>query len=403
MGKSSIWTKDFIAICLSSFFLFMNFYTLATTLPVFVIDHFHGSQQQIGLVLTVYVIAAVLLRPLAGRWADRFGKKKIAVVSLALFLACTVMYFGARSLPLLLVLRTLHGGSYGMASTAAGAVAADLVPASRKGEGIGYYSMFMSLAMVVGPFVGLTVTAHSSFTVLFAMCCAFSLLSLLCGAWMRQPRGEPAVKQSDAGAGGLRLGNLIEPGALPVSLAGLVLAFSYSSLTAFISVYAKELGFEHAASYFFICFAAMIVLPRPFIGKIFDKFGEHVLVYPGVLLFIAGMMLLSHAHSAALFLCSGAVIGLGHGAIIPCFQTLAVKASPSHRSGLATGTFFLLFDLGYGLGCYVLGVVAEHTHYHTMYTISGALAFFTAIIYYILHHRKQIAPPALPKRSVMNR
>ncbi|MBB6669750.1 MFS transporter [Cohnella nanjingensis] len=383
MNRPTLWTKDFLAVCLSNFFIFLNFYLLAATLPLYVTERLHGSQQMIGLVITVYVIAAVVLRPLAGQWVDRFGKK-VVLFSLALFLTCTVLYFGAGTIAILLVLRVVHGASYGVASTSTGAIASDLVPASRKGEGIGYFGMFMSLAMVIGPFLGLTLTTHFGYNVLFAVCSVTTAFALLFGLAFRA-----AKKTGTDGAAkklSLHWRDLIEVKALPVSIAGFILAFSYSSITSFISVYAAEIDLSRAASYFFVCFAVMIVLPRPWIGKIFDKYGEHVLAYPGILLFIFGMIILSQAHSEPVFLLSGAVIGLGHGALIPCFQTLAIRSAPA-RSGLATGTFFLLFDLGYGIGSYVLGVVAEHTHYHKMYLIAALLVILTAVLYYALHHR----------------
>ncbi|MBW7454829.1 MFS transporter, partial [Paenibacillus sepulcri] len=305
---------------------------------------------------------------------------------LALFFASTLLYPAIHSLLLLLALRAIHGGSYGMSSTMTGAMAAELIPAARKGEGIGYFSMFMSLAMVIGPFLGLTLVHQANYTVLFIVCICLTAFSLLFGFLTKEAPKEASVKNKPFS---LSWSSIVEAKALPVSLAGFVLAFSYSSLTSFISVFAKEIDLTEVASYFFVVFAVMIVLPRPIIGKIFDRYGEHVLAYPGIALFVIGMLILGSAHSPAVFLLSGAVIGLGHGAIIPCFQTVALRSAPSGRSGLATGTFFLMFDLGYGIGSYVLGVVAQHTHYETMYHIAGLLVILSGVVYYVLHHRVQ--------------
>ncbi|UUZ83573.1 MFS transporter [Paenibacillus sp. P26] len=115
-----------------------------------------------------------------------------------------------------------------------------------------------------------------------------------------------------------------------------------------------------------------------------------MLVYPGIILFIAGMIWLSQANSALVFLITGGMIGLGYGAILPSFQTIAVQASPAHRRGLATGTYFVLFDSGYGLGSYILGIVAAQTSYATMYFVGGIVVAFASLIYYVLHHRKQL-------------
>ncbi|MDD9265807.1 MFS transporter [Paenibacillus sp. GCM10023248] len=382
-----LWNRDFVAVCLSSFFLFMTFYILAVTLPIFVTDTLHGGQQQIGLVMTVFIISTVILRPLTGKWMDEWNRKKIISFALIVFMICTALYPLIHQYELLLGLRFLHGIGFGMATTAAGAVAVELVPDRRKGEGVGYFSLFMSLAMVVGPFLGLSIMQTHNNTLLFSVCIGFSVLSLLFGLSLRIPqRVVQAAAQPEKG-----WRKFIEPRSIPISLTGSVLAFSYGAITTFLSVYAKANGLESYASYFFMVFALMIVISRPFTGKWFDRSGPNGLVYPGVVLFTVGMIVLSLMSSPVPFLIAGGLLGLGFGAMLPSFQTIAIQAAPPHRRGLATGTYFLLFDSGYGIGSYVLGVVASKSNYHTMYLVAGIVVACSSILYYVLHHRRAAA------------
>ncbi|MOA21031.1 major facilitator superfamily transporter [compost metagenome] len=90
-----------------------------------------------------------------------------------------------------------------------------------------------------------------------------------------------------------------------------------------------------------------------------------------------------------MLLLSGAIIGLGYGAILPCFQTIAVLAAPKHRRGLATATFYLLFDLGYGLGSYALGALASHYSYSVMYILCAFILVVAIVFYYTLHHKRK--------------
>jgi MFS family permease len=385
VNKQKLWTRDFLGICISSFFLFMTFYILVATLPLFVMDQLHGNQQQIGLVMTAFVLAAVLFRPLAGNWVDKFGRKKMVFLSLTLFLASSIMYLGVKTLLLLLALRFLHGIGFGVGTTATGTVAIDLIPEQRKGEGIGYYSMFMSLAMVMGPFVGLLVIEHHSFNVLFILCSIFSLLSFVFGNLTKVPKFERHPKSRTQRS--FHWKNYIEVKAVPVSVSGFIMAIAYSGVITFISIYAKELGLGSLASYFFVVFAAMIILSRPFTGRLFDRFNPHIIVYPGIAFFIMGLILLSQAHTPFLFLAAGAVIGLGYGAALPSIQTIAIQESPSHRRGLATSTYFLFFDSGFGLGSFILGVLGSYTSYRTMYLVCALIVAFTGVVYYALHHR----------------
>ncbi len=397
MKHQKLWSRDFVAVCFSSFFLFMTFYILATTLPMVVTDELHGAAEQIGLVMTVFIISTVIFRPLTGKWMDERDRRKILFVALIIFMGCSVLYFGVKSMPLLLILRFIHGIGFGMATTATGAIAIELVPEERKGEGVGYYSLFMSLAMVLGPFLGLTVMEHMGSLVLFAVCSLFAILAILCGIMIRVPKRTQITQQTNK----WDWKSIIEPKAIPISIAGSLLAFSYGAITTFISVYAKELGLTQVASYFFVVFAAMIVLSRPFTGKIFDRMGAHTLVYPGILLFTIGMIGLSQVTTPFFFLLTGGIIGLGYGALLPSFQTIAIQASPSHRRGLATGTYFMLFDSGYGLGAYLLGIVAAQSNYHTMYLIAGVVVAFTALVYYTLHHRKSMKAEQSSPASVV--
>lgn len=398
--NQKLWNRNFVAVCFSSFFLFMTFYILAVTLPIFVTDTLHGGQQQIGLVMTVFIISTVILRPLTGKWMDEWNRKKIILFSLALFMICTALYPLVHQYTFLLGLRFLHGIGFGMATTAAGAVAIELVPDRRKGEGIGYFSLFMSLAMVVGPFLGLTIMQTHNNSLLFGVCIMFALLAFLLGVTIRIPQAISRVAVKSESESGWR--KFIEPRALPISLAGSVLAFSYGAITTFLSVYAKAIGLDTYASYFFMVFALMIVISRPFTGKWFDRSGPHLLVYPGVILFTLGMITLSIAASPVLFLVAGGMLGLGFGAMLPSFQTIAIQAAPAHRRGLATGTYFLLFDSGYGIGSYVLGAVASRTNYHTMYFIAGMVVACSAILYYGLYHRKQLLPSSQAQPQLNN-
>ncbi|WP_174812497.1 MFS transporter [Paenibacillus cellulosilyticus] len=407
MVKEKIWSRDFIVVCLSSFFMFLTFYILATAFPLYVRDSMHGDQQQMGLAITIYVVGGVLGRPFSGMWVDRFGKKKMAVIGMIIFLLACISYFGAKGMALFLIVRLLHGISYAVASTATSTAATVIIPTSRQGEGIGYYSMFMSIAMAIGPALGLLLWKDHNVNVLLTGVCVIAAASLLFTLGIRLPgqkkerdeaavvvpQPEPVVEQKRGWS------KFIEPKAVPISLVGFILSFAYSSLSGFFASFAEEIHQTQITALFFVVFAVMIVVSRPIVGKVFDNYKEHYLYYPGIVLFIVGMLVLSAAHSGFMVLFAGMVLGVGYGALLPCFQTLAIKLSPAHRRGSATGTFFLLFDLGYGFGSYFMGMIASFTDYRVMYEGAGVVALLSAVSYYILHHRRQAKRSALPRQA----
>jgi MFS family permease len=399
--RDRIWTKDFIFVCLSNFFVSLNFYILATAFPLYVKDILNGNEQQMGLAITIYSVGIILIRPFSGQWVDRFGKKKMAVVGLVIFLIASISYFGAMGIILFLVIRFLHGMSYAVASTATNTIASSLIPISRQGEGVGYFSMFTSLAMVIGPACGLFLWKDKNITVLLFAGCIISVLSLLFAIAMRVTQQkqnsikwvqntEPTKKKR------MHWSDFIELKALPISLLAFLLAFSYSSLSGFLASFTAEINQTQVASLFFVVFAMMIVLFRPIVGKIFDKYNEHYLYYPAILMFAVGLLMLSQAHSGKMVLFSGLIMGIGYGALFSCFQALTVKLSPIHRRGIAMATFLLLFDSGYGLGSYFMGLIASFVNYSMMYAVAGIITLLSVILYYLFHHRPQA------KQSIQN-
>lgn len=379
---------NFIAACSGNFFMFMTFYVYAVTLPLFVQESMKVSPEQMGLVTTMFMLASMLCRPFAGRWMDGRGRRRVIPISGALLVISTVSYFFADSYALLLILRLVNGAAFGIASTAIGVVVAQIVPADRQGEGMGYYSLSLSLAAVFGPFAGLFVYEHGSGSIVFAMCIIFGLLAFASGAVISLP--ERAVDDTERGrgkGGSFRLSTLFYAGTLPVAGVGILLAFAYSAVTNFIPAYSKAEGFGSYASSFFIVISLVMVIFRPLSGKLFDKYGAHLIIYPCIALFSSGLLLLFGAGSPAVFLTAGGIIGVGFGALLPAFQALAIQSAPARSKGAAMATYAVFHDFGYAAGSYVLGAAAAIAGFRPMYAADAVIVGCAAVVYYLLYHR----------------
>lgn len=152
--KEKLWTKDFWAITIVSFIIFFVFYVLLTLLPIYIADRLHASADKAGLLVTCFLAAAIVIRPFAGQWVGKYSNKKILVLSSLAFLVITALYPVCHSIESLLFIRVLHGITFGVITTVKGTISARLIPASRRGEGISFFSLAMGLAMVVGPWIG---------------------------------------------------------------------------------------------------------------------------------------------------------------------------------------------------------------------------------------------------------
>lgn len=390
MSKPKLWTKDFISISFSNFFLFSTFYFLLVTLPIFTLNTFHSSASQAGLMTTVFLLSAIISRPFAGKWIEQSGFRPALFTALIIFMASSLLYFFPKSMNTFFMLRFLHGIGFGMATTAAGAIVANIIPDSRRGEGMGYFIMSTNLAMVIGPFVGLTAIQKWGATALFIISAVSALAALLTGLSVKVPKLE-RHHSDEQSQQRFSFKNYFETAAVPISIAGAFFAIIYSSILSFVSVYANEIHLGSVSSFFFVVYAIILLLSRPFTGKWFDLYGANVIVFPSIVLFAAGMYVLSQSAAAGSFLFSAGLIGLGWGTIFPIFQTIAVQDAPPHRRGLATATFLSIYDTGVGLGSFVVGAIVTTIGYSSFYLISSFYVLVGVLLYYFLHSRKNSA------------
>lgn len=385
--EQKLWNKNFLYVCISSFFIFINFYLLTATMPIYVKNDLKGSATEVSLIISLYILGTVLLRPFSGRWADLFGKRKIALLFLALFILCNLAYFGTKAIVPLLFIRFINGFGFAVSTTATSALAMDWIPLKRKGEGISYYSLFMSLAMVVGPALGLFLANNFPYEIVLATASIFAIASMVFSYFTADYVSEKSSNKSEITYKGIH--KYIESKSIPASFAGFLLAFTYSSLLSYIGLFCIEINLPQTAMFYFIVLAVLIIIPRPFVGKLLDQKGPSYLVYPGLILMIIGLFILTQAHNSFLVLLSAAVIGLGYGAVFPAYQTLSIAAAPSNRAGTASATFFLLYDIGIGGGAFLFGIISAYFGYSNMYFFAAFTALLSIFSYLLLIHRKR--------------
>ncbi|MCZ2259660.1 MFS transporter [Sporosarcina sp. G11-34] len=383
MNKEPIWTKAFTSLFITNFAVFIVFYGLVTTLPLYAIGLLGRTDEEAGLLMTIFLLSAIIVRPFTGKILDVTGKRKMLWIGLVFYLVCTILYYFVQPFGALLVLRFVQGIGFSIITTAAISIAADDVPIARRGAGIGYFNMSQNLAIVLGPMIALYIIQSYSFDMLFFVMSIIMLVGVLTSAMA--PTGN--VPEKSAVKSKLKLGDLFEKGAMPVALLGSVIAFSYASVLSYLSIYAEEKGLLVFASSFFLVYAVVMLLTRPLTGKAFDEKGPGYVIIPGLLFFILGLVLLAFMNSAWMFLLAGGVVGFGYGALVPSLQTLTVQSTTHERSGYATATFFTFFDIGIATGSYALGLVAVYYGYQNVYLLAGGLLFIV-LVGYVFFERK---------------
>ncbi|MBW9159196.1 MFS transporter [Clostridium tagluense] len=387
MNKSKLWTKDFTIITLTTFFLYLTFYLLMTTLTVYAIKQFSASQSQAGLASSMFVIGALFSRILAGKYIEVIGRKKLLFTGLILFLIAAISYFPADNLNLLLIVRFIHGAVFGIASTAMATAIMDIIPSERRGEGTSYYSLSITLASAIGPFLGLFITQHANFNLIFVACTVFSVISIVVMLFAKIPEAKLTKEQTKA-MKGFKLQDFFEKKAIPISIIAFIMGIAYSGILSYINSYALEINLTQAASFFFLVYSIVCLISRPFTGKLLDSKGDNTVMYPSLILFVLGLALISQAGTGITFLLAGALIGLGYGTVYTCTQAIAIKSSPKHRVGLATSTFFIFMDAGIGVGPLLIGTIVPIVGFRGMYMTLATIVFLSIFLYYFIYGKR---------------
>lgn len=323
----------------------------------------------------MFSITAVTLRLLVGKAADDYGKRIFILAGTTLLAVSSALYSVARTVPLLLGLRMVHGVGWASFGTAASTLVADIAPRSRRGEAMGYYGMSTNLAMAVGPAAGVLLMNRFSFPILFACSAALALVAVLLALRVREPSPAPRPASPNDPSRGI-----VERSALfPALVLGLT-AVTYGSIVSFLPIYATKRGIENPGL-FFTAYAAVLLVARGYTGQLSDRYGRRAVIAPGLVLAALALWLLAFASSLPAFLLVALLYGLAFAATQPPMMALVVDRAAVGRRGAAIGTFSTAMDLGIGGGSFLWGLVSQAAGYQNMYLTSGAVAMLALAVF----------------------
>jgi MFS family permease len=378
--SDKIWTRDFILICLANFFIFLGFQMTLPTIPLFV-EHLGGNDQLIGFVVGIFTFSALLIRPYAGHALETKGRRFVYLLGLAIFVLSVGSFGFAASIILLFVIRIVQGVGWGFSTTASGTIATDLIPASRRGEGMGYYGLSGNLALAFGPALGLALSGVLSFLQLFLICAALGLAALLLSSTIRYKQVEKAAVNTVT-----IKWDFYEKTAIKPSVLLFFITVTFGGIATFLPLYAAS---KHISGiqWYFLFYALALMLTRTFAGKLYDTRGHRAIFIPGALLILAAMILLAWLPNSGILYLAAILYGFGFGSIQPALQAWSIEEAAMNRKGMANATFFSFFDLGIGIGAMAFGQIGHMFGYSSIYR-TAALSVCIAIILYLFLLRK---------------
>ena len=384
--KESLFTKDFLLVAAITLCSSLNYFTILINITAFAITSFGATTAEAGVSAGLYVIGGLASRLLLGKYVELVGRKRMLIIALTGALLMSFTYFFVSTLYMLYAIRLLHGMTYGVASTCTSDIIARIVPPSRRGEGLGYYALSITVSTAVGPLLGMTLS--SDYDMVFTVGLVMYTMALLFAFLTKVPE-ETLTKEQIREAKSFTLSNMLQLSALPLGFVTMVFFLAYSGVLSFISAYAAEIDMIRTASFFYIAVSAGTLLSRLTTGKVFDRRGPDGIITVGYIMFIIGMVTFSRTSSDILFLLSGFGLGYGMSIVFAVCQASVIARSPVHRYGVTTSTFSAIVDLGSGVGPMILGLIIPLMGYRDMYLTCAALGAVSMFMYWLLRPRNE--------------
>ena len=381
MDSNRLWSPAFINYGISSGILYMTQYVLVAALPIVITSELSGSDLDAGLAMTYFQIGTIVCRLFAGRLIDGFNKRVVLLLSTALFFIIMGLFNFTTSLEAIFVLRGLHGVIFALGTTVMAALAVLVLPPNRKGEGINMFAIFSNVAMVLGPAIGLYALSSYGSIALYLFLTIMTGLALVLSNSI--PLSKELATPKPSTHKGWHISQFIEKRSLPWALMGLFIGFTYSGVLVFIPIELNSMGAGIWGSAFFAIFAVMIIISRPLVGKAYARYGSKYIIYPGLVLFILGLLALGIATTPLTIILTAPLLGLGYGAAQPAFQALAIQSAPIERAGVSTATYFLALDISVGAGSVILALLASAVGYQYLYIFTAVIMIVALALYHI--------------------
>ena len=389
--KDKLITKNYIEILAANFLLFFGFWLLMPVLPFYLAQVFDANKTPIGAVLSCYTIAALCIRPFSGYLLDTFARKPLYLLAYFTFTAIFGGYLIAGTLTLFILFRIIHGVSFGMVTVSGNPIVIDIMPASRRGEGLGYYGLANNIAMSIGPMTGLFLhDAGADYTLIFCCSLGSCLIGFLCASLVKTTY-KPPVKREP-----ISLDSFILLKGIPAGFSLLLLSIPYGMTTNYVAMYAKQIGIQSSTGFFFTFMALGMAVSRLFSGRLVDRGMVTQVIEAGLYLVCfcffglssCGWLTTWSLQWTTYFLFTIALLlGIGFGTMFPAYNTLFVNLAPNNQRGTATSTYLTSWDVGIGAGMLLGGYIAEIATFKMAYLFGAALTVIS-----LFYFRSKVAP-----------
>ncbi len=383
-NQEKLWNGNYIKVMTTNTLLYFAFYLIMPILPLYLSETFGTTKDVIGIVLSGYTVAALVIRPFSGYVVDSFSRKKVLMACLSAFAVFFLGYIAASTILMFAICRTLHGGPFGAVTVANSTCAIDVLPASRRNEGIGLYGLSNNFAMAIAPSVGIYLHhLWGSYMALFWLSLAVALAAVLI-AWTIELPEKSIAKNKEK----LSLDRFFLTKAWLLAINIAMFGFCWGVLSNYLAIYSKEeLGITGGTGTYFALLSIGLFLSRLQGRKALSQGKLTQNAIEGMLISLLGFTLFVAVKHPVAYYLSACLIGLGNGHLYPAFLNMFINVARHDQRGTANSSILTGWDLGFGIGCLLGGVTAEHFSYSGAFWMV-AMENAAAVILFLAAGRK---------------
>ena len=365
MAKDRLWGRNFVLVFLAAWGFHLGHQFVLPVLPLLV-KEIGGSVLFAGTVNAAYLFLAVLINlQMPTVLADR-DRRPVFLVGLVLLAAATLVYPLTGTLAAVLLLTMVRGVGWGVATVAGNTTASEIVPASRRGEGLGYYGLAQTVALLAGTGTGLLLVEEFGFAVAFLAAGFSGAAAVVVAAAMR-----PVLPNREAAPPALGMrGAFRDPRLLLPALTFALLTTTYGGVVSFTALYLSETGLGNPAAFFFVSSIANVVA-RPLGGRLCDRVGAATLVAPALLLALLGIIILAFAPGPGWPLLAAGLFGVGFGTVVVSTHIILVEGVGAPHRAVGNAMYSTAFNGGVGAGALLLGAMADAAGYTAMFGLAA--------------------------------
>ena len=385
MSKDRLWNANYWRVMTANFSMSFAFYLLTPLLPLYLTDRFGASKDMIGLVLSGYTITALLVRPFSGFLVDSFPRKRVLLISLFFYFICFSGYLAAGTLLLFAIVRTMHGAPFGACTVANSTMAIDVLPSSRRNEGIGYYGLSNNVATAIAPTVGIFLYRYTAnFELLFWLAFLVAGVGFIADYTIKTPQKPvQTIKLSWS----LDRFFLLKGWAIGVNMA--FFGLCYGVLSNYLAIYGKEiLNITGGTGTYFMLLAIGLIISRIQGGRMLRKGRLTHNAAEGIIISTIGYTLFVACPNMVGYYGSALLIGLGNGHMWPASQNMIIAMAQNNQRGTANSTILTSWDLGMGLGVLLGGAIVEYADYSTAFWWIAVMHVLGALFFFLITRRQ---------------